>query len=389
MQFCQTILYTKDMKIAFIGHKRVPSNEGGIERVAERQALGLLALGYEPVLYNRGLAAGRGRAKTYKGMRIVRIPAPKGPAEVPVYSLFATVHAAASGMDVLYYHASGPSNMVRLAKLLGKPAVSMLHGLDSRREKWGRFASWYLAKGEKAAAVKADRCLVLSESMKRMLEEKYGSSGGRIVVTHNSVDIPDASEEAGSIMQSLGLEPGGFIMTAARLVPEKGIHTLIEAFGKCSTGKKLVIAGGDSPGAYAYAEDIRRMAEGDERIIIAGLVDTEPLTELYRGAYAFVLASTLEGMPLSLLEAMASGCCPITSDIPENADVIADAGLTFRAGDAEDLAEKIRAVLDDGELAGELGKRAAERVRRDFTGDTAVRQLDEIFRSLGGKKDGE
>ena len=109
------------MKVAFIGHKRVPSNEGGIERVVERQATGLKSLGYEPVLYNRSgrissLVAGRPkRIKSYKGMRIVTVPAPGGAFGVPLYSFLSTVHAAATGSDVLFFHASGPCNMIRLA----------------------------------------------------------------------------------------------------------------------------------------------------------------------------------------------------------------------------------------------------------------------------------
>ena len=241
------------MKIAFIGHKRVPSNEGGIERVVERQAIGLKSLGYEPVLYNRSggifkAAAGHPkRIRDYKGMRIVTVPAPGGAAGVPLYSFLSTVHAAATGSDVLFFHASGPCNMIRLARLLGRPAIGMLHGLDSKRAKWGRFASWYLKKGEKAAALKSGRCLVLSQSMKRMLEEEYGGVSSfedeRIEVTRNQVDIPP---EAGCdiIKDRWDLDPDGYIMTSARIVPEKEIHTLIKAFRACSTDKKLVIAGG-------------------------------------------------------------------------------------------------------------------------------------------------
>ena len=395
MSYCRRAVLRKIMKVAFIGHKRVPSNEGGIERVVERQATGLKSLGYEPVLYNRSgsissLVAGRPkRIKSYKGMRIVTVPAPGGAFGVPLYSFLSTVHAAATGSDVLFFHASGPCNMIRLARLLGKPSVGMLHGLDSRRAKWGRFASWYLKKGEKAAATKADRCLVLSQSMKQMLEEEYGGRSGfgtkRIEVTSNQVDIP---QRAGHdlIKDRWDLDPDGYIMTSARIVPEKEIHTLIKAFRECRTDKKLVIAGGASGRGEAYLAELKRLAGDDERILFAGHVDTEAITELYFNAYVFVLASSLEGMSVALLEAMAAGCCCLTSDISENTDVTGDAGISFRTGDVEDLKEKLEMLLADDDTVKELGRRARMRAEK-ASGDPCIELLDEILREVAGGED--
>ena len=328
------------------------------------------------------------RIRSYKGMRIVTVPAPCGAVGVPLYSFLSTVHAAATGSDVLFFHASGPCNMIRLARLLGKPAVGMLHGLDSKRAKWGRFASWYLKKGEKSAALKADRCLVLSQSMKRLLEEEYGGVSSfedeRIEVTRNQVDIPP---EAGCdiIKDRWDLDPDGYIMTSARIVPEKEIHTLIKAFRACSTDKKLVIAGGAFGRGEAYLSELKRLAGDDDRILFAGHVDTEALMQLYSNAYIFVLASSLEGMSVALLEAMASGCCCLTSDIPENTDVTGDAGISFRTGDAEDLKEKLEMLFADEGAVKALGEKARLRAERSAD-DPCIELLDEIFREVAGGK---
>ena len=372
------------MKIAFIGHKRIPSNEGGIERVVERQALGLLARGYEPVLYNRSRTFSlRMKKDAYCGMQMFTVPTPPGPAGVPVYSLLSTVHASVSGTDILFFHASGPSNMVRAAKLFRKPCVAMLHGIDSRRAKWGGFASWYLKMGEKAAVRKADRCLVLSASMKELLEEEYGKYAGKheMEVIHNAVDIPEW--KAGKAAKSgPKAEYGKYILTAARIVPEKGLDVLIRAFRKCSGDITLVIAGGTLPGEEKYLEELKEIAAGDKRIVFAGRVDHDELGGLYRDAYAFVLPSSLEGMSIALLEAMAAGCCCITSDIPENTSVTGEYGVSFKTGDDNDLAKKLRAVLADKKLARVLGLKARERVRENYSGDAAVSRLDEIFKDI-------
>ena len=95
----------------------------------------------------------------------------------------------------------------------------------------------------------------------------------------------------------------GYFLFLARIVPEKGLHYLIEAFSELETDKKLVIAGGSSQ-AMDYMERIHRMAAEDERILMTDFVQGQVLEELYANAYAFVLPSDVEGMALTLLEAM-------------------------------------------------------------------------------------
>lgn len=184
----------KKLKIAIIGHKRIPSNEGGIEKGVEQHAVRMAALGHTVVVYNRGndnihgKAFNEKRLKEYKGVRIITIPTPSHFASVPVYSFLATMHAAFARYDVVSYRASGPCAMIPLAKLFGLRCVASLHGFDSQRDKWGNFAKKYLTWGERCAAKRADACLVLSEKMKRYIREKYGVEAIRFA---NGIDRPE------------------------------------------------------------------------------------------------------------------------------------------------------------------------------------------------------
>ena len=181
------------MKIAIIGHKRIPSNEGGIEKGVEQHAVRMVKRGHSVTAYNRGghnvfgKEFDREKQKEYKGIRIVTIPTTKGAASVPIYSFLATIHAAFCRYDCVSFRASGSCAMIPLAKLLGLRVVASLHGIDSQRDKWGGFASKYLEFGEKMAATKADVCLVLSKNMKQYIDTKYGVDS---VLFANGIDKP-------------------------------------------------------------------------------------------------------------------------------------------------------------------------------------------------------
>ena len=166
------------MKIAIIGHKRIPSNEGGIEKGVEQHAVRMVKRGNDVTVYNRGGHNVFGKEfdgkklKEYKGVKIVTVPTVKGAACVPIYSFLATIHAAIARYDCVSYRASGSCAMIPLAKLFGLRVVASLHGIDSQRDKWGGFASRYLEFGERMAATKADVCLVLSKNMKQYIKDK-------------------------------------------------------------------------------------------------------------------------------------------------------------------------------------------------------------------------
>lgn len=368
------------MKIAIIGHKHIPSNEGGIEKGVEMHAVRMVSRGHTVLAYNRGSTNPfkrehkRGTLRSYHGVRIVTVPTVEGKACVPIYSFLATIHAAFSRCDVVSYRASGSCAMIPFAKLLGLRCVASLHGIDSQRDKWGRLARQYLEFGERMAAKKADVCLVLSQNAKEYIKMRYGVDAVRFA---NGVSEPQRLEPA-KITEQFGLKKEGYILSLSRLVPEKGVHYLIKAFRKCNTEKKLVITGG-AESRSGYCGELKALAAGDERILFTGYLEGSIIGELYSNAYLFVLPSNLEGMSNSLLEAMSYGCCCLVSDIAENTEVVGNHGICFRKGDVDDLGMQLQALLCDPMRVQAYGKSAASFILQRYDWDRVVDQMLEIY----------
>lgn len=373
----------RKMKVAMIGHKRIPSREGGVEVVVEELATRFTEKGYEIEAYNRsgyhvsGKDFGNSRKKYYNGIRIIIVPTFKnGKLNAIVYSTLATLRALFGRYDVIHYHAEGPCATLFIPKMFGIRVVATIHGLDWQRAKWGNFASKVLKFGEKMAAKHADEVIVLSENVQQYFWETYGRK------THfipNGISRPKL-KEVKEIREKYKLEKDGYILFLARLVPEKGLHYLIEAFSMLQTEKKLVIAGGSSH-SLEYMQQIREMAAKDERIIMTDFVQGRVLEELYSNAYVFVLPSDIEGMALSLLEAMSYGNCCLVSDIEENVEVVESNAVTFKRGDIMCLKEKLEYLLAHEDVVQSYKSKSADFICNKYNWEDVAERTLELYSS--------
>ncbi len=372
-------------KIAMIGHKRVPSREGGVEIVVEALSTRMAALGHSVTCYNRGghHVSGRefdGKNLTeYRGVTLKTVPTldKKGLAAM-TSSFFGALAAAFGKYDVVHFHAEGPCAFIWLPKLFGKACVATVHGLDWQREKWKNgFGSKYIKFGEKMAVQFADEIIVLSKGVQDYFQETYGR---KTVFIPNGVERP-AVREAETITRQFGLEKDSYVLFLGRLVPEKGLRYLIEAFRAVQTDKKLVIAGGSSD-TDEFAKELKGLAAGDDRILFTGFVSGQTLEALYSNAYVYVLPSDLEGMPLSLLEAMSYGNCCLVSDIAECADVVEDRAVLFRRADVLDLQEKLQTLCEDAQLVQRYRSGAADYICEKFNWDEVVKQTLQLYKNL-------
>lgn len=372
------------MRIAMIGHKRYGSREGGVEVVVTELARRMAALGHEVTCYDRSGADvmtgenANGCERVVDGVRVVPVKTidKKGLAALSS-SYFATKAAIKDRPDVIHYHAEGPCVPLGLAKRAGIRTVATIHGLDWQRAKWGKFASTYIKMGERAAATKADGLIVLSKSAQSYFEEAYGRTATFIP---NGIE-PKQPRPVNQIKEKWSLDAGSYLLYLGRLVPEKRPELLIEAFKKLDTDKSLVIAGGGSD-TSEYEASLRVAAQGDPRVLFTGFINGEPLAELYSNCYSYVLPSDVEGMPMSLLEAMAYGCCCVTSDIPECADVLADAGVTFLRGDAASLRASLESLLADRARVAAMGDAANKRVLSTYNWGSVVARTLDLYKEI-------
>lgn len=365
------------LRIAFLGMKCMPAlGQGGVEVVVEELSTRMAKMGHQVTCYNRsGKQGGKKGLTTYKGVRIVNVPTidKRGLAAMSA-STMAAIRAAFGPYDVVHFHAEGPCAMLWLPKLMGKRCIATIHGLDHQRAKWGKLASTYIMLGEKCAVRFADEVIVLSKGVQDYFQKTYGRKTRFIP---NGVNRPKL-HEADLIRKKYGLEKNGYILFLARLVPEKGLNYLIRAYRQVKTDKKLVIAGGTSD-TDQFVKELKVMAAGDDRILFTGFVRGQMLEELYSNAYLYTLPSDLEGMPLSLLEAMSYGNCCLVSDIAECTEVVEDKAMVFRRGDVEDLREKLQTACDREELVQGYKKEAAEFICGKYDWDEVAAETVRLY----------
>lgn len=323
-----------------IGHKDFPSRSGGVEVVVDELSTRLARRGCEVTVYNRGLRRGDNHG-WHEGVEYRRsFTIKKGGLDAMIYSLTATLQALPRRYDLIHFHALGPSVMVALARLFGARTVATVHGLDWKRAKWSAFASAYLKLGERMIARYADEIIVLSQDVQTYFQEQYGRKTHLIP---NGI-VPVEYEPCREIARRWGLKRNGYVLFLARIVPEKGLHHLIRAFRRCSTQLRLVVAG-EVPD-NGYGREVLALAEGCDRVLFTGFVEGAVLRELYSNCALYVLPSEVEGLALSLLEAMSAGVRCLTSDIPENTAVLGRFGTTFASGEEQSLYEKLQELLD-------------------------------------------
>ncbi len=370
----------KKLRVAMFGQKRL-SREGGIEIVVKELCTRMARDGCQVTCYNRSghhvSGAEYDEKIEYEGIRqrSVLTIEKKGLAAVSS-SAFAALYSALGKYDVIHIHAEGPAFFAWLPKMFGKRVVVTVHGIDWQREKWkSGFGSKFIRQGEKNAVKYADEIIVLSKGVQDYFKKVYGRETNFIP---NGVNRPKL-RAAEQISEKFGLSKDSYILFLGRLVPEKGIRYLIEAFKQVKTDKKLVIAGGSSD-TDSFERELKDLAKNDERIIFTGFVQGSLLDELYSNAYIYTLPSDLEGMPLSLLEAMSYGNCCLVSDIPECTEVVEDKALIFKKSDVSDLWEKLQDACNHPENVMELKKEAADFICKKYDWDDVVEKTRELYR---------
>lgn len=373
---------TKKLRSCMFGHKRIPSREGGIEVVVEELSTRMVKLGHQVTCYNRGGHHVSGkefdgeRLHEYKGVKLKTVPTINRKGLTAVSSSFFAALAAAFGRyDVVHIHAEGPAAMCWIPKLFGKRVVVTIHGLDWQREKWKNgFGSKYIHLGEKMAVKFADEIIVLSKGVQEYFQKTYGR---KTLFIPNGVNRP-VLRKADLIKNKFGIDKDGYFLFLGRIVPEKGLRYLIEAYKELHTDKKLVIAGGSSD-TDDFMQEIQTLATGDDRIIFTGFVAGQALEELYSNAYLYLLPSDLEGMPLSLLEAMSYGNCCVVSDIAECSEVVEDKAVTFQKSNVQDLKEKLQRLCDDPATVQKYKNEAADFICSKYNWDEITQKTLEVY----------
>jgi len=375
-----TRLSGRRLRVAFIGGRGVVSKYSGIETYYEEVGKRLAQMGHEVTVYCRTYFTPR--LPEYRGMRLVRLPTIRSKhLETIVHTLLSTGHALTQRYEIVHFHALGPALFSFLPRLVGAKTAVTVQGLDWQRRKWGRLASAVLRWGERASAIFPNVTMVVSQALQQRyreihaIEAFYVPNGGLLREWRESRRILE-----------LGIKPGNYILFLGRFSPEKGCHLLVEAFEQLETEAQLVMAGASSY-CDGYSCELRQHAS--DRIRILDWVSGETLDELLTNAMLFVLPSDLEGLSLALLDAMGAGICVVTSDVPENREVMDGAGFTFQCGSAIDLAERLRFLIANPAVREAAGRAAKKRIREQYQWQRIAEDIEKAYFEMMGWKPAE
>ena len=368
-----------------IGSKGVPASHvrggGGIEALVEELAVRLAEKGHAVTVYVRGYANPK-KLKKFRGLNLVTIPTvPTKNLDTITYSILATLHMLSQEVDVVHYHAVGPSTLSWVPRIFKyrTRVVCTFHARDRFHSKWGVLARAYLAFGEWACIAFPHRTIAISHIIYRFCIRMFGAKN--VVYIPNGVEIPTPHRST-TCIESMGLVPHEYFYTLSRLIPFKRIEDAIHAFHKVDTTKKLVIIGDAAEEDLGYEEKLHHLARKDPRVVFLGRRPHEEVDELIAHAYAMVHPSSTEGLSVALLESMACGRLVIMSDIPENLELVDHSALSFPLRDVAALTAAIQMAVDDPTMVEERGQRAKEVIRRLYTWGRVVDKTEKMYQDI-------
>lgn len=367
------------MKIAMIGQKGIATGAGGVERHVEEIAIRLAKEGHKVTVYYRSTFLDKD-IKVYRGVELKKIKTINiRSLDAIIYTFKATINSLITGYDIYHYHALGPASLSFIPKLFGKKVIVTVHGLDWQRKKWGKFGKCYLKFGEFITGKFAHNVISVSNNLREYFIEKYENRNEK-----NTLFIPNGVNREEklkpNIIKEYGLYEDNYILYLGRLVPEKGIHYLIEAYNKIQCNTKLVIAGGSSF-TDNYIKALEFLSKQDKNIIFTGNVSGDLLRELYSNCLFYILPSDIEGMPLSILEALSYGKYCLVSDIKENVGVINSdiLGSTFKNSNVDDLREKILDIITKKLYMGKEKERQ-KNIEEKYNWDIIVKDTIDVYK---------
>lgn len=372
------------MRIAFIGQKGIPAVSGGVEKHVENVAVRMAQAGHDVFVYVRSHYT-NDSLKEYKGVKLVHVPSIKTKnLDAIVHTLFSTLHALFQGYDVIHYQSVGPTTMSFIPRLLlwKTKVVATFHCQDSLHKKWGWFARKYLQFGEYVACTIPHKTIVVSSGLQEYAMKQYNR---KAVLIPNGADVE--THIGKDLLSQFGLEEKKYILSVGRLVKHKGVHYLVNAFGKLEdTHKlpknfKLVIVGknAETPEYEAY---LKMMSKGRNNVVFLGEQTGANLQQLFANAYLFVQPSESEGMSIALLEAMGYGLTSIVSNIDANVEVIGHAGIIFENKNILDLQTKIAYCLKHSDEVARIGIKAQRRIAEMYSWNAIAKQTIQLYQGL-------
>jgi glycosyltransferase involved in cell wall biosynthesis len=369
------------MRIAYIGLKGLPETYSGVETHVHEVGTRLVRRGHEVTAYVRLQYTPR-HVQDDDGIRLLHLPTIKTKhLDATVHSFLAAMHAIKMNYDIVHFHTVGPAGFAWLPRLSRARVVTTVHRFDYLSGKWGRFARTCMQAAEQLGLRMSHRAIAVAP----FLQAHYEAQGHKVEYIPNGVTLPSPGIGTAGV-KNLGLIPNQYILFLGRLVPEKRPDWAIRAFQQIRAGTIRLVITGDSSATDQYVCDLKALAQPTaDRILFTGAVYGSLKDELLANARAFVLPSALEGLPITLLEAMSHGTPCLVSDIPPHRDVIRDGknGFLHHAAEFDHLCECLNSLIHAAPSAlARIGKAAKATVVEGYNWEKIVDQIEQLYETV-------
>jgi glycosyltransferase involved in cell wall biosynthesis len=313
--------------------------------------------GHEVVVYCRSGHYSQ-RPREYLGMELRYLPA------VRQKHLETLSHTALSALRLprgtaIVCMGVGNAPAVRWLELRGRRTVFNVDGADWQRDKWGRFARWYLRTCEEIAA--GGKSLVIADA--KAVQDYYERAYGRQTeLVPYGADPP--ADRGTEVLERFGLKPGGYLLFVGRLVPENAPDQFLEGVRLSGIDAPAVVVG-DSTYQDEFKKSIR--ADAPKNAVFTGYQFGSAYQQLSAHAGVYVLAAGVGGTHPVLVEQMAAGNAILARETSSNREVLGDAGLYWNR--PTELAKLLRELWTDAERRRSLGVCASQRARDNYSWD--------------------
>jgi glycosyltransferase involved in cell wall biosynthesis len=366
------------MKIAIMGIRGIPANYGGFETFIEEMAPRLVAAGHEVTVYGRAHMIDYS-GEYYKGVRIRVLPTISHKyLDTVVHTLLCTLASFFRRYDVVFICNSANAIFSMIPRLMGKPVVLNVDGLEWKRQKWNWAGKTFYRVSEFLATFLPTAIVSDAHDVQKYYAQKFGKAS-----TYIPYGAPETPATTRTVLDEFGLEPRQYVLYVSRMEPENNAHRVVQAFERTRTDLKLVMVG-DAPYSTEYIRQLRETR--DPRILFTGYVFGQGYRELQSHAALYVQATEVGGTHPALLEGMGYGNCVLANDVPEHREVLQEAGVYFHTRDNDDLYEKLQYLLDHPDVVQQYRDKVRKHVHRYYSWDKVTRDYEDLFYKVSRRK---
>lgn len=360
------------MKIFVIGARGFPNVQGGIESHCEELCPRLVNMGYKVTALTIKQYT---QIRNWKGIVFISIPSLSSKyLQKPVYNLLSALYCVLRRPDIVHVHGLNAGLFIWLFKLFGLKVVATYHSMDYLYPKWNLFVKIMLKYSEKQFLL-SDYIITVSKPYL----EHFMKKGRNHAINYlpNGVNLLNKRDEKNNekILKKWNLKENEYILAVGRITPEKDYATLIKAFNLANLdGIKLVIVGSEEF-EKNYYKKLKQIS--NENVIFTGQLNKEDLSVLYSRCRIFIISSLYEGLPNSLLEAMSYNCNILASDIEAHISLGLEHDDFFKAGNANDLAYKIKKKYLNNEK-----RDFSKLIIKNYNWDNITEEVDKIYKAM-------